>query len=158
MNIATAGVAGKVERRIASDRYLAQLDAMQTQAKRLGYYFTQGTRSSPIPAVLTEVLTEAVVQAPRRASGSPAVASSSEEIIAALSDMGIRLRATRSAAALIEGETARRRAARRRQLRTAAGRNRTDGAASIPRIGLPAILNEDMSEPGAEVEGTDVKS
>ncbi|HAT2714688.1 TPA: hypothetical protein I8303_003469 [Aeromonas hydrophila] len=56
LNIATIPIADKVQRHMMASYYALQLEALQSEAKRLGYYFAQSDFAANIPPVLAERL------------------------------------------------------------------------------------------------------
>jgi hypothetical protein len=56
LNIATMPIADKVQRHMLASYYALQLDALQAEAKRLGYFFAQADTAATMPPVLAELL------------------------------------------------------------------------------------------------------
>ena len=56
LNIATMPIADKVQRHVMASYYALQLDALQAEAKRLGYFFAQADTAATLPPVLAERL------------------------------------------------------------------------------------------------------
>ena len=56
LNIATMPIADKVHRHMLASYYALQLDALQAEAKRLGYFFAQADTAATMPPVLAERL------------------------------------------------------------------------------------------------------
>ena len=60
LNIATMPIADKVHRHMLASYYALQLDALQAEAKRLGYFFAQADTAATMPPVLADCLARAV--------------------------------------------------------------------------------------------------
>lgn len=56
LNIATMPIADKVQRHMMASYYALQLDALQAESKRLGYFFAQADTTATMPPVLAERL------------------------------------------------------------------------------------------------------
>ena len=54
LNIATMPIADKVHRHMLASYYALQLDALQAEAKRLGYFFAQADTAATMPPVLAD--------------------------------------------------------------------------------------------------------
>ena len=61
LNIATMPIADKVHRHMLASYYALQLDALQAEAKRLGYFFAQADTAATMPPVLADCLARAVM-------------------------------------------------------------------------------------------------
>ncbi len=138
MNIGTRSVAELVQRQLATRRYQELLDRLQAAAGELGYRFVKSHRGSAIPCVLDDALARAVGGAQVR-----------DDLVAALGDMGIRIRATDAAAALIAAVESQQ--AKHEPAPAAAGVPVQAGR-RIPRMGLSPILGDEMEEPDSAVD------
>jgi hypothetical protein len=117
VDITRLDLAQKVHSRVLAGHYAEQLDAMQDAARQLGYYFAQAEFAEPIPDVLSEVLTEAIMfrkeaslipndgERARRRAGQAIEDGFGDllrdEILGALEEQGIRLQATIEAYLLV---------------------------------------------------------
>ena len=61
LNIATMPIADKVQRHMMASYYALQLDALEAEAKRLGYFFAQADTAATMPPVLADCLARAVI-------------------------------------------------------------------------------------------------
>lgn len=120
LNIATMPIADKVRRHIMASYYAVQLDVLQTEAKRLGYFFAQADKAATMPPTLADCLARAVMhrresylcpEAPEvweprtdaamREGYGPEILRS---MLAALDALGIRLQESPQAAALLAAQ------------------------------------------------------
>lgn len=123
LNIATMPIADKVRRHIMASYYAVQLDVLQTEAKRLGYFFAQADKAATMPPTLADCLARAVMhrresylcpEAPEvweprtdaamREGYGPEILRS---MLAALDALGIRLQESSQAYALLAAEECR---------------------------------------------------
>lgn len=125
LNIATMPIADKVHRHMLASYYALQLDALQAEAKRLGYFFAQADTAATMPPVLADCLARAVMY--RRECylnpDAPDIWESRTDtamrdgyapetlraMLAALAALGIRLQEGPQACALIAAEKCRQR-------------------------------------------------
>ena len=125
LNIATMPIADKVQRHMMASYYALQLDALQAEAKRLGYFFAQAETAATMPPVLADCLARAVMY--RRECylnpDAPDIWESRTDtamrdgyapetlraMLAALAALGIRLQAGPQAYALLAAEECRQR-------------------------------------------------
>lgn len=125
LNIATLPIADKVQRHMMASYYAIQLDKLQEEAKRLGYYFARAVLAAPVPPILAECLAHAV-EYRRRAYLNPNQPPEEWErltrysmddgyaqehlrsMLAALSALGVRLQEGPGAFALLRTEERRR--------------------------------------------------
>lgn len=125
LNIATMPIADKVHRHMLASYYALQLDALQAEAKRLGYFFAQADTAATMPPVLADCLAWAVMY--RRECylnpDAPDIWESRTDtamrdghaqetlraMLAALAALGIRLQEGPQACALIAAEKCRQR-------------------------------------------------
>lgn len=130
LNIATLPLADKVQRYMMASYYAVQLDELQGEAKRLGYYFAQADLAAPLPPVLAECLARAT-EYRRRSYLNPKQLPEDWErltryslndgyaqehlrsMLAALSALGVQLRAGPAACARLAAEECRQRQAER---------------------------------------------
>ena len=56
LNIATMPIADKVQRHMMASYHALQLNALQAEANRLGYFFAQANSTATMPPVLAERL------------------------------------------------------------------------------------------------------
>ncbi|CAM5540738.1 hypothetical protein AFAE65S_04276 [Alcaligenes phenolicus] len=127
LNIATMPIADKVQRHMMASYYALQLDALEAEAKRLGYFFAQADTAATMPPVLADCLARAVIfrresylypENPEdwewRTNGSMGDGFGPETLramLAALAALGIRLQESPQAAALLAAEECRQREA-----------------------------------------------
>ena len=125
LNIATMPIADKVHRHMLASYYALQLDALQAEAKRLGYFFAQADTAATMPPVLADCLARAVMY--RRECylnpDAPDIWESRTDtamrdgyapetlraMLAALAALGIRLQESPQACALLAAEECRQR-------------------------------------------------
>ncbi len=127
LDIATMPIADKVQRHMMASYYAAQLDALQAEAKRFGYFFAQADTAAWLPPLLAECLARAVLYrrechlypeafedwdwqttcAMRGGFGLETLRA----MLAALEALGIRLQESPQAAALLAAEDLRQREA-----------------------------------------------
>lgn len=62
LNIATMPIADKVQRHMMASYYALQLDALQAEAKRLGYFFAQADTADYMPPTLADCLARGQLQ------------------------------------------------------------------------------------------------
>jgi hypothetical protein len=125
LDIATMPIADKVQRHLMASYYALQLDALQAEAKRLGYFFARADTAATMPPVLADRLAWAteyrrmVYQNPNVPekwvawmSGSMSDGYPQEHLrsmLAALAALGIRLQVSPQAGALLAAEECRQR-------------------------------------------------
>lgn len=125
LNIATMPIADKVHRHMLASYYALQLDALQAEAKRLGYFFAQADTAAIMPPVLVERLAWATdyrrkcylyPNCPesweRQTADSMSDGYAKEHcrsMLAALAALGIRLQEGPQACALLAAEECRQR-------------------------------------------------
>jgi len=126
LNIASMPIADKVHRHMLASYYALQLDALQTEAKRLGYFFAQADTAATMPPVLAERLAWATEYRrkcylypncpaewwDRYASDRMSEGYAQEHcrsMLAALAALGVRLQESPQACALLAAEECRQR-------------------------------------------------
>lgn len=125
LNIATMPIADKVHRHMLASYYALQLDALQAEAKRLGYFFAQADRADCMPSTLADCLARAVEYRrkcylypncpeswERQTSDSMSDGYAQEHcrsMLAALAALGIRLQESPRACVLLAEEECRQR-------------------------------------------------
>ena len=125
LNIATMPIADKVHRHMLASYYALQLDALQAEAKRLGYFFAQADTAATMPPVLAERLAWATEYRrkcclfpncpeswERQTADSMSDGYAQEHcrsLVAALAALGIRLQESPQAFALLAAEECRQR-------------------------------------------------
>ena len=123
LNIATMPIADKVQRHMMASYYALQLDALQAEAKRLGYFFAQSDTAATMPPVLAERLAWATEYRrkcylypncpeswERQTDDSTSDGYTQEHcrsMLAALAALGIRLQESPQACALLAAEECR---------------------------------------------------
>jgi hypothetical protein len=151
IDITQLDLAGEVHSRVLANHYGVLLDAVQSAAQELGYFFAKADTAAAMPELLAEVLAEAIVLR-KEASVSPLDSEGAEqrarrylaegfgevmrdEILSALEGVGIRLQETGQASVLLTSAKIMRDEALLRDASAFDGEERGDQFVALHRVG-----------------------